>query len=135
MSDTETKTVEINGQNIGEYSYYVDKGIVVTYELPKDLEATYYYHDGFSYRTQETICSNFFVTLSADFIPKDADINAATFAGTYQHQTASGSFDWGEVTLSISSPYFSYSTSVWDNTPVFDEQIETLIFFENLSIY
>ena len=37
-----------------------------------------------------------------DFIPKQSGINAAIFAGTYQHQIESGNFDWGNVTFSVS---------------------------------
>ncbi len=121
---------QVTGTDTGQYSYNIDEGIMVLYDLPNnvysDLGNAYYplVYD-YSY-------SDFFITLSASFIPKQAGINAATFAGVYEHQTGLGRIDWGEISISPMPPYFSYNTSFWVNDPNYDDPVAGQIFFENL---
>lgn len=128
---TYTNKVEyVNGLNVDRYNYDIDEGIMVSYNLPADSYSdlsSSVYPLVYSYDY-----SDFVITLSASFIPKQAGINAATFAGVYEHQIGLGSIDWGNVSISPMPPYFSYNTSIWVNDPNYDDPIAGQIFFENL---
>lgn len=121
--------VVYNGDDINNYTYKIDQGIGVSFQLPSDVETNLSQNN--SVLIYNYNYTNFYITLSAEFIPKQQGINATTFAGTYQHQTGKGKIDWGNVTFSTTPPYFSYSTSFWVNDPTF-ETIGNQIFFEDL---
>ena len=131
IDQTTSHEILIDGDDTSNYAYKIDQGLGVNYNLPADI-----YSDlsGIGYTLRyEYYYSNFYLTLSADFIPKQTGLNAATFAGTYQHQTVTGHFDWGNVSFSPAPPYFSYSTHFWVNDPTFDETLARQIFFEDLA--
>lgn len=129
-SETRYHSKSIKGNNVNDYRYNIDEGASIKFQLPKDTNS-YTSGSGWS-RSLNINHYDFYMTLEGRFIPKQQGINATSFAGIFEHQTGSGSIDWGNVSISPAPPYFSYSTSFWINDPNFDEVLAAPIFFENL---
>lgn len=129
-SSTTYHNVSKNGANTGSYRYDIDEGVSIKFVLPKE---THVYNSGSGWsQTYDIDHYDLYLTLEGRFIPKQQGINATSFAGVYEHQTGSGSIDWGNVSISPAPPYFSYSTSFWVNDPTFDDPLGAPVFFEDL---
>ncbi|MBO7303744.1 MAG: hypothetical protein J6V09_00780 [Clostridia bacterium] len=126
IDETDTFIIEFDGSNLGSYDYKEDQGLGVSFNLPSNHHTDEgLYKDCYKY-------SDFYMTLSANFIPKQYGINAATFIGTYQHQIFPLSFGWDDISFSLQAPYFSFSLGFIEGNPTFDGTLAAPIFFENL---
>ncbi len=113
-SDSSTiKSTSYDGNDYGQYNYYIDEGLAVKFDLPN---------------TGNGMC----VSLSAYFSPKDTGINGASFMGAYAHQISSLSASWPEVTVSLSKPYLSISTTV-SGEPSYDNTLARVVLLNDLA--
>lgn len=113
--------------NTSSYVYDLsERKLLVPYDLPQDIVGA---GGGYSVAS---INSNFEFLLEARFNPTITNLAGATFAGTYLHQIGSGYPDWGNLSITTTPPFFSYSTSFWVNDPSYDSGIGATLIFENL---
>ena len=127
---SEEHEVIYNGDDMNNYQYYIDRGLIVKFDLPSN-----FYNNSSSSQIKQEVkidYRDFYMTLEADFVPKQANINAATFAGISVIQNEGGGIDWKKIKLTTTPPFFDYDDKWWCPDPHFEKPTGTLIFFENL---
>lgn len=55
-----------------------------------------------------------------------------TFQCGHMHQIGSGHVDWGQISVSPTYPYLSYSNRFWVDDPKFDKVVGGSLIFEDL---
>lgn len=126
---TRIKRVEFDGDDYDNYAYYIDKGIAVMYDLPGR-----YLDYGTNASEMKTFWqTDFYMTLTAKFIPKYTNINAVTFAGTYQHKTTQYRVTFDSISLTPQKPYVGISLGI-SKEELF-ESVERVVFLEDLIDY
>lgn len=76
IDQTTSHEIIIDGDDTNNYAYKIDQGLGVNYSLPSDIYSDFS-DTGYTLR-YEYYYSNFYMTLSADFVPKQTGLNAAT---------------------------------------------------------
>ncbi len=116
-------TIDLKGN---DYIYIIDRTILTKFTLPKDknIDTT----SALIKRKGYIDYYNYEVNLSGYFVSKYHDIARTSFAGLYVHQSGTGSINWGNITISASEPYFSYSMSPGTNDPNFDKPLSKTVF-------
>jgi hypothetical protein len=124
---TQRQTISIDGSDSNLYNYNVNEQYIgVEYELPQDVNIvtdTLMFFETYS---------DFEMKLTLEFTPTITTLNGTTFSGFYLHQTGSGTIDWGDIYVTYMPPYFSYSLSVLEDDPTFDNGIGGNVIFEDL---
>lgn len=121
------ETISIDGSDSNLYNYNVNEQYIgVEYELPKDININ---DSTYSMLSKYT---NFVMELTLEFTPTITTLNGTTFSGFYVHQTGAGNIDWGDISVTYMPPFFSYSTTFWQNDPSFDDGIGGNVIFEDL---
>ena len=132
--ETYAKSIIYDGSNTSRYIYKPGEGLAVDFDLPINHSQTITHTLGETYTGYNY--ENFFVSLSADFVPNQSGNNAATFAGAYNHQISTGTLNKGCLSLSPVPPYISYNIDInnfFENKPNYDETIARQIFFDSLA--
>lgn len=120
---SQTKTIDLKSN---DYVYVIDRALLTRFSLPKDWDI-----DTLSARIKRKGYIDYYnyeVNLSGYFASKYHDIARTSFAGLYVHQGGTGTINWGNVTISSSEPYFSYSMSPGSNDPNFDLPLSKTVF-------
>lgn len=115
--------IDVYGNDIYDYKYNPTTGILgFEYEMPYVMDG----QGGYVHN------SDLKMTVDTDFTVTDSSINGTTFSAWYSHQIGSGHIDWGQISISPTYPYFSYSTRWWINDPNFDDGIGGNIIFQDI---
>lgn len=127
---TKEHEVIYHGDDLNQYQYYIDKGLIVKFDLPSN-----YNNDSSSSQIKQEKHINyydFYMTLEGDFVPKQAGINSTTFAGISVIQNEGGGIDWKKIKLTTTPPYFEYNDNWWWPDPHFEQPVGTLLMFQDL---
>lgn len=95
---TSNHSLKYDGKDLTQYKYYIDKGIIVKYDLPSDYHNT---SSSAQIKQEKNIeYYNFKATIAADFVVKQTGLNACTFAGLNIIQNEGGEIDFSKISIS-----------------------------------
>jgi len=103
-------SIEVNGDDVDQYKYNIDQGLVVQYELPSGFTTR---EEGIGYYSEYSITyHNFHMSINAEFTSQIEDLCAVTFGGAYSHNDISIINNLNNVSLSLSYPFIHFDGGI-----------------------